>query len=117
MPRRAKRSAHLNVQRKRLSRSAAAVKKQQQRYQNYWAGNMHHFDIFLKHIRGIKDSTRSSDENRLILCAIRAALKRQLNATHFSSNFFNTVCINWTAIENEIARDFFLPNGSCKNDP
>ena len=91
--------------RKCLCRSATAQKKRMQRHFNYWNGALTHFDLFLKEIKGKKGTNRSFQENCLIICALRAALKWQIEGQN-SSSF--SASVNWTAIKMEVAWDFLI---------
>ena len=104
-----KSNVHLNTARveggelyKRRCQSKAAVKKQKQRQQQRWIDVRDTLTSLIPTIKGSKGKVRTFEENKMIVLAIQASLKRLLKAYEKDNNLH----IGWTMIEDEVSRDF-----------
>lgn len=96
-------SAKGGTAKKRKARSKGAVKKQQQRIRKGWIDTFDRFESLSERIKNNQGKNRTFEENKVLLFAIKAALKRSLDRN--KDDVYNTT-INWREIESEIARDF-----------
>lgn len=99
---RANRSRSSNAKAHR-SRKAAATKKRLQRSVNSWKDRLHVFDGFAAGIKNPPGRSRTFNENKLLLLALRAALRRQVQALEANKS---EMTMSWTAIEEEVSTDF-----------
>ena len=84
---------------KRKSRSQEAVKKQKQRAKRHWHDVLESFTLMTSSLENRKGRVRSYEENRMLLLAINASLRRAVEAN-------NNQQISWRSIEEEVAKDF-----------
>ena len=89
---------------KRLCRSKAAMKKYKQRERNRWIDMRDTFKSLLPTVENRKGRVRTYDENRMILLALFASLKRHVNSLIKG----NIKDIKWIMIETEVSEDFHV---------
>ena len=92
---------------KRKCRSIEAQKKRIQRTRMRWEQEMEAMDSLAEGISGEKGKYRTFEENKCYVLALRAYLRRRLEAGEPS--------INWTEIERAVAHDFMV-NRYCITD-
>jgi len=116
MGRNNKRSKHLEAAaaaRKKLrndiiTAAAKMMEKEKQRKKKErirrrsWRQTLADFTTLCEGVKNSKGKCRTFEENRLLLFALKAALRRQLDSV------VSAMSINWTAIETEIAVDFHV---------
>ena len=103
MPRRKKQGKHLNTnypldnrEYKRKYRTQHAEKKRRQKEKKYWIDRMEVLDDFSNDLSGEKGKSRAYEENCCYILALRACLRSHISV--------GETTINWTMIEQEIAR-------------
>ena len=84
--------------RRRRSRTREAIRKQQSRKKGKWKQIFEKFDSFSDGLYNKKGRSRTLHENKLLLCALKVALKRQIDAGNKD--------INCKSIEEEVSTDF-----------
>eukprot|EP00547_Thalassionema_nitzschioides_P012115 CAMPEP_0194259496 /NCGR_PEP_ID=MMETSP0158-20130606/43728_1 /TAXON_ID=33649 /ORGANISM="Thalassionema nitzschioides, Strain L26-B" /LENGTH=140 /DNA_ID=CAMNT_0038999315 /DNA_START=74 /DNA_END=493 /DNA_ORIENTATION=+ len=90
--------------RKRQSRTAAATSQRYRRSLNVWTEKEGEFTALCDIIRNPKGRTRGIEENKLLLLALRAGMKRRIAAATETRSLATQ--ITWTDIEQEVAEDF-----------
>ena len=86
------------TKKRRLSESKEAKKKRKQRLRAFWNTQWQKLDAVSNDIRGETGKSRSFEEMRLLLLAIKAALKQRI--------FEKEEKISWRQIDEEVAEDF-----------
>ena len=84
----------------RLSRSIEATKKRQQRRRANWESQLKVFESFEAGLCNEKGKQRTFEENKMLLLALQASLRRRLERGEDN--------ISWRIIEDEVARDFHV---------
>ena len=84
----------------RLSRSVEARKKRQQRMRANWESQLKVFESFEGGLCNEKGKQRTFEENKMLLLALQASLRRRLERGEAN--------ISWRSIEDEVARDFHV---------
>lgn len=94
--------ANSNAARKRKSQTKEAIRKRRTRKWKQWKINEQILEAFSGELKNPPGSSRSTAENKLLLLAVRATLRRVLA----SAKIENIMTISWHSIEEEVARDF-----------
>ena len=92
--------------RKRLCRSMRAIQKRQERKANVLLEELALFEELSLGITNPKGRTRGFEENKLLLLATLAELKRRINNTDGSKKAISQLC--WTDVECQVAEDFHV---------
>ena len=71
-----------------------------------WEDAFSAFSEACEGIRNQKGRSRGSEENKLLLLAMCASLKRHIKAARDDKH--EALSIRWSAIEHEVAEDFFV---------
>ena len=87
-----------------LKRTADAIRKRKERKKKHWKDVFDEFEDMVQGLKNPKGKCRSMDENKMILYALKAGLKRKLAAV--DDDLLQPHQISWTDIEREIAEDF-----------
>ena len=88
----------------RLSQSLHACKKRKERLANSWRNQLEVFSDFCQEIKNPNGRSRTLEENKLLILALRAYLRRKVESMN-EGNLYPSA-ITWTSIEEEVARDF-----------
>jgi hypothetical protein len=94
--------ANSNAARKRKSRTKEAIRKRRTRKWKQWKTNQQILEAFSGELKNPPGSSRSTAENKILLLAVRATVRRVLA----SAKIENIMTISWHSIEEEVARDF-----------
>ena len=87
---------------KRLSEAKKNVERRKQRVLCKWKSSLERFEEITPFICNKKGKKRSTEENKLLLFALKACLRRRLEAVKIAKD-----CkISWDSIEDEICSDF-----------
>jgi hypothetical protein len=89
---------------RRRSRTAHASKKNKERLANSWRNQLEVFSDFCQEIKNPNGRSRTLEENKLLILALRAYLRRKVESMN-KGNLYPSA-ITWTSIEEEVARDF-----------
>ena len=92
--------------RRNQSRSASAIKKRCYRKQKMWEMQSDEFNEQAKACKNPHGRCHQFEENKLLLLALAAALRRKIVA--LKSKTIKIDEINWTSIEKEVASDFYV---------
>jgi hypothetical protein len=95
-----------NNKRVRCSQGANATKHRVQRSAKYWREELDYFDEGVLTVKAPNGKSRSFEENKLFILALRATLRRQIEAIEEKS--LSPLKLSWTSIEEEVARDFHV---------
>ena len=87
-----------------LSKKKLNVERRKQRIVQKWKQRFNTFNAVTPFIVNNKGKARCAEENKFLLLAIKAALRRRIDATGKATD-----CkISWKSIENEVAFDFHV---------
>ena len=96
-----------STKKRRRSRSARNIQKQQERKANALMEDLALFEELAVDIRNPRGRTRGFEENKLLLLALLATLKRHIaNTDGAKKSIANEVC--WTHVERDVAEDFHV---------
>ena len=71
-----------------------------------WRRLLEEFNSLSSSLKNPNGESRSFEENKMLILALRAGLNRRVRELNLDPE----ATINWTSIENEVARDFFVGN-------
>ena len=71
-----------------------------------WRRLLEEFDSLSTSLKNPKGESRSFEENKMLILALRAGLRRRVRELNLDPE----ATINWTSIENEVARYFLVGN-------
>ena len=109
MTKRKQRKQQLDAARKakeQKCRSKNAKKMQLERKSNRWRRLLEEFNGLADTLKNPQGHSRTFEENKMILLALRAALNRRISLL----NVDQETTINWRSIEDEVGRDFHVSN-------
>jgi transposase len=86
------------------SRSAHASKKRKERLANSWRNQEEVFSDFCQEIKNPNGRSRTLEENKLLIFALRAYLHKKVESMNEGHSPASS--ITWTLVETEVARDF-----------
>jgi hypothetical protein len=92
------------TKRRRRSRTAHALKKRNERLKNTWRNQLEVFSDFCQEIKNPNGRSRTLEENKLLILALRAYLRQKVES--MNEGDLHPSSINWTLIEEAVARDF-----------
>jgi hypothetical protein len=92
------------TKRRRRSRTAQALKKHKERLENSWRNQLEVFSDFCQEIKNPNGRSRTLEENKLLILALRAYLRQKVES--MNEGDLHPSSINWTLIEEAVARDF-----------
>jgi hypothetical protein len=92
--------------RRRHSRRAHASKKRKKRLANSWRNQLEVFSDFCQEIKNPNGRSRTYEENKLLILALRAYLRQKVKS--MNEGDLHPSSITWRSIEEAVAGDFFV---------
>ena len=76
------------------------MRKRQEKAKKRWQETAAEFEEYTTHIKNPKGKSRTFEENKMLLLALKASLRRQMEAETDKTK------VSWSAIDREVAEDF-----------
>ena len=89
---------------RRRSRTGHACKKRKERLANSWRNRLEVFSDFCQEIKNPNGRSRTYEENKLLIFALRAYLRQKVES--MNEGDLQPSSITWRSIEEAVARDF-----------
>jgi hypothetical protein len=88
------------------SQTAAATKRRKERVAKYWREVLESIGVASETVKSPNGKSRTFEENKIFVLAIRATLRRQCEAV--IEGRMDPWKMSWTSIEKEVAKDFHV---------
>jgi hypothetical protein len=89
----------------RQSQTAAATKRRKELATKYWREELESIDVASETVKSPNGKSRTLEENKIFVLAIRATLCHQFKAVE---GRMDPLKMSWTTIEKEVAKDFHV---------
>jgi hypothetical protein len=82
------------------------MKRRRERAAKYWREELESIDVASETVKSPNGKSRTFEENKIFVLAIRATLRRQFEAIIESR--MDRLKMSWKSIEKEVAKDFHV---------